>query len=128
MNAAYLSSQFARQNELRSYREDLLKVGWKVTSSWLDQDDESNPAVNANNDLLDIDNSDALIYFSGPPYLGGIAEIARGGRHIETGYAIKSGIRIVLIGRPESDFHHIKQVEHYPDWETFLCSITAPTS
>lgn len=121
----YLCAQFARQNEMCSYREDLLQVGWHVTSTWLDEieDSRTDPAVYAYNDILDIDNSDAVIFFSGPPYLGSIEECSRGGRHFELGYAFHAGKTCILIGGAENIFHSLPNMIHFQSWAGFYRSL-----
>jgi hypothetical protein len=37
-------------------------------------------------------------------------ELARGGRHFETGYAYRAGIPVILVGPVEHAFHHLDGV------------------
>lgn len=121
----YLASQFAKQNELCSYREDLLRIGWHVTSNWLDEieDPSADPFIYAQNDLLDIDNADAVIVFPGPPYLGGTEGAARGGHHFEAGWAYAKGKLIIVIGKTDNGFYHMPDMQHFQSWEGFYRSL-----
>lgn len=118
----YLAAQFARQAEMRHCREDLLSIGWHVVSSWLDEeaDDRVDPVVYGENDLWDLHNAEAIIFFTGPPYLGGIDEVARGGRHFELGWAYHAGKVIIIIGEPENIFHYFPDMQHFKTWEGFM--------
>lgn len=140
----YLCSQFARQTEMRQYRNDLLSIGWHVTSHWIDAEpgDDANYAIR---DLEDLDEADALIYFPGPPYYGksnqeikpatisftpyqlsseDISAISRGGRHFEMGVAHNSGKTIIVIGEPESDFQKMPGMENFKSWSEFMSYVT----
>ena len=122
----YLASQFARQAELARCREDLLAIGWHVTASWLDEEDDSTEdyAIYAENDLRDIDSADAIIFFSGPPYYGDLATVARGGRHFELGYAYHSNKLCIIIGSRENLFHYLPNMQRFETWAGFLRYLT----
>jgi hypothetical protein len=111
---------------MRTYRTQLASWGHAVTSRWIDPaesaSDECTPeqmnadpescAPHASVDLADVSQSDALICFTEWPS-------STGGRHVEFGYALALGIRIVMIGPREHIFHTLPQVEHFPDWVSF---------
>ena len=67
-------------------------------------------------DLEDIDAADMMVFFSEDPLVG----TPRGGRHVEFGYALAKGKRIVVIGGPENIFHYLPQIVHYPTVQSFL--------
>lgn len=112
----YLAAKYERREELAGYAVALLADGHDVTSRWLTgshgpsfraiNDDERRVA--AEEDLEDIDRASAMVAFTGS---GG-----RGGRHVETGYALAQGMTILLVGAPENVFHYLPSVEHVADW------------
>lgn len=127
----YFASRYSRHPELRGYRGELLAAlpGATVTSRWIDcHDDElessfSPEALNANpsgcwkygaHDIEDLEASDTLVSFTGP---GG-----KGGRHIEHGYAMALGRRIVIVGAREHIFHCSPDAEVYETWADFLAA------
>src|SRR3990167_4827650 len=67
----------------------------------------------AEEDIQDLVKADTMIQFTGP--------VRQGGRHVEFGYAIGSSFinRLILIGERENVFHYLKNVEQYPDWESY---------
>ena len=122
----YLAAQFARQAEMRHYRNDLEEIGWSVTSSWLDSEGalfSFGSDANAQEDRFDIDGCDALILFSGPPYYGTFEEAVRGSRHVEFGYAWGIGKLVFVIGPYENLFQKMPHVHHFDSWEQFLSYI-----
>lgn len=95
---------------MREVAEFLERHGHKVTSAWIDQDipDSDTPtpyhaARLACSDLDEIDAADTVIVFTEAPDSG----FARGGRHVETGYALCAGKRLVRVGPWENIFHHL---------------------
>jgi hypothetical protein len=120
MMKVYLAAQFARQAELRIHREELEAVGVPVTSTWLDEQHIDNDTEkyrrNAEKDLWDIEMSDALVLFTGHPYHGSVDEIARGGRHVETGFALAKGLEVIICGPLENIFHYTHFCTVLPDW------------
>lgn len=122
----YLAAAFSRRIEMRERAGELLLnvSNSDVTSRWFhdgkwEQDfppDMLNSRPEdcvdiAESDLDDIQRSDVLILFTGA---------GRGGRHVEFGYALALGKRLVVIGAREILFHALPNVEVYQTWEEFL--------
>ena len=118
----YVAAAYGRQLEMRGVRTQLRALGHQVTSRWLDQEIEVQsftavgqaPAavqVIARRDLNDIERAHAVLSFTD----GGLA---RGTRHVEFGYAMALGKRLVVIGPRENVFHCLGRVAWYPDWPT----------
>lgn len=133
MTAYYFASRYSRRLELCGYRDELTAARGRrdavVTSRWLDahggqvlttappSELNADPArwwPYAHADLSDLEAADVLVSFLGP---GG-----KGGRHIEHGYAMGLGRRIVIIGDRENVFHCDPETEHYPTWDAFLAN------
>lgn len=123
----YLAATYNRNPEMRMYRDILTAKGHEVTSRWIDQHDgvakeaavtkELNESpeeylVFATHDIEDIERADALVCFTG-------GEAGRGGKHVEFGYALGRGKRIVLIESLVNVFHTLPEVRHFPDWNSF---------
>ena len=121
----YVAAAYGRQLEMRGVRTQLRQLGHPVTSRWLDQESESTefgwsqatihsaPVViqtMARRDLEDIEAAHAVFSFTD-------GDLARGGRHVEFGYAMALGRRLFLIGPREHIFHCLGRVVQFPDWE-----------
>ena len=115
----YLAARYARMKELRRYRDDLVAAGHTVTARWINGEQGNDLAQSAQEDLTDIERADCVLSFTEPeqahvPYL------ARGGRHVEHGYALALGKRCIVVGYLENVFHHLPQVEFYESWPVAL--------
>ena len=123
---AYLAARYSRKKEIKSLIPVLLANNIAVTSSWLHEEasetahlDEFTPTFcrhTAKIDLDDIDNSDTFVFFSEDPNIG----TPRGGRHVEFGYALSQGKRMIVIGGEENIFHYLPQIIHYTSLGNFL--------
>src|SRR5216684_4706678 len=110
----YLAAQYSSMLEMREWRDLLQSHGHYCTSSWLtgEHNDPKRNAEYAILDLTDIDASSVVISKLLPPRT---MSLSRGGRHVEFGYAIAKGKRLICIGNePENVFHNLPQVELYP--------------
>jgi len=108
----FLSARYARRHELRRYRDDLLRLGFRVASRWIDGEDEDGPAGPSHDDarrwlemdLVDLAQAQVVVCFSedpaAPPTGAG-----RGGRHVELGMALEAGKEVLLVGPRENLFH-----------------------
>lgn len=131
----YLASRYPRREELCGYRDDLQKVGYTVTSSWLDNDlshkdngttfltdGEEEIAGWARRDIEDIQDSEVFILFTSP-------EHGRGGNQVEFGYALAfhellpTPMRLVIVGERQNTFHYLSSVEVYSTWQEALQKI-----
>ena len=98
----YLAAQFKEQAFMREWRRLLHDAGHLVTSRWIDEvpdtlsDDEASEVCLADIDICTIFISHTLS--RGDLYTGG-------GRHVEYGYALKSGKILINIGGKENVFH-----------------------
>lgn len=100
----YLAASWGRQAEMREVREELSK-DHSVTSRWIDLDpatenwtpeEFATAAIpHAQDDLEDIDAADAVLLFLG-------RASARGGRHVEMGYALGRGISVYVVSEGRS--------------------------
>lgn len=94
-----------------------------VTSRWIDGKHDGIPAqICAIDDLEDIDAADALVLVN-PRHLHGSG---RGGRHVELGYALARGKRVLLVGDRENVFHSHPSVECYATLDDAFSALTPP--
>lgn len=118
----YVAGRFGRQGELSGYADDLEDHGLVCTSRWLrgdhgwttnEAEDFTSPQLRqfAQEDLEDIDDADVLVVFTEDASAGYLS----GGRHVEYGYALAKGKRLVIVGGPENVFHHGEDT--VPDWD-----------
>jgi hypothetical protein len=128
----YFAARYSRHPEMRSYRDQLVTAipGAVVTSRWVDghpdgfaQDVSFTPEflganpetcwINGRADIEDLLAAHTIVTFTGD---GG----GKGGRHIEHGYAIAAGKRLVVVGPRENIFHCHPATEVYATWIEFL--------
>ena len=127
----YLAGRYGRREELAGYAKQLEAKGHHVTSRWLAGEHEAKdekPTMMeaqgwAEHDLDDIEYADWLVAFTEGPE----CTHARGGRHVELGYAIALSrycfMRIVIIGPRENVFCNLEEVEQFDSFEDFMGSL-----
>lgn len=116
--SVYLAARYARIDEMRSIAESFRGRGIFVTSRWLKEGVDPNHSIrtlsaeymqtSARHDLEDIDAADYLVLFSEDPD----EKFVRGGRHVEFGYALAKGKKIIVVGPKENIFHYEPNVLH----------------
>lgn len=132
----YLASRYSRRVELCGYAVELLGLGFEITSRWLKGEhelDDKGRSVEADDaerarfafeDWHDLIAADICISFTQPPRTDG----GRGGRHVEFGGAVASGLRCIVVGHRENVFHHLPSVEFYPTWDECFTALAAQAS
>lgn len=126
----YLASRYSNNGAMRDVRSILHANDHRVTSRWIDchpdvvgDFSESFNAEFLNSypdkcaplgqhDIDDLVAADCMISFTGS---GG-----KGGRHIEFGYGLALGKRMIIVGPRENIFHTLKTVEHFLTWSEFV--------
>lgn len=127
----YLAARYSRREELVGYRNDLNQLGsiipglyLRVTSRWLNGSHEAHklgpngmrviPRSGYTNtqarrfareDLADIDEADVVVVFTEEHVPRG--NVGRGGRHVEFGYALAKGKKIIVVGPIENVFYSL---------------------
>jgi nucleoside 2-deoxyribosyltransferase len=125
----YLSGQFEDVAFLRRVRDDLIRSGFVITSRWLNGDSlepatasasEEGAAARlvsiASQDLEDIDSADMVIVFNPDA----ARATGRGGRHVETGYALARAKPVILVGVRSNVFHWLPNVDLIDRWEELI--------
>jgi nucleoside 2-deoxyribosyltransferase len=119
----YLAGDFARRSELLTHAGELNeRFGIITTSRWLTYTAVGAPeggfgggdanhvaATMAQMDLDDISEATAFMVFT-------TGELTRGGRQVETGYALALEKPVCLVGPRETVFHHLGAVDCVPNW------------
>lgn len=118
----YLAARYSRHPEMQKYAALLRQAGHDVTSRWILGDHELRSeghsdadewAVRwATEDLADLVAADAIVSFTEGP--GEVAGRARGGRHVEHGFALAVDKINFVVGYRENVFHHLPQVNFIP--------------
>lgn len=113
----YLAACFEQQEEVRSKAVDLQSMGIECTSRWRFEVDPPGGSTEefknrcASYDLEDIRRADVFLLLTNKTS-------TRGGKHVETGYALALGKPIVLCGgRRENVFHSLTGITHANDWD-----------
>ena len=128
----YLAGRYGRRLELLQYATDLMAMGHEVTSRWLagehemidEQPDHESAQRFALEDLADLREANCLIAFTEEP--GPVPGRARGGRHVELGYAICAGKHVCIVGHLENTFCHLPGLYAFVDFaslKTWLASM-----
>lgn len=126
----YMASRFSNRHILQGWQDDLIALGHEIVSRWsLRGNDHQIPtglsrqasdderARFAVEDIEDINRCDCMISLMCEP-----RNNSRGGRHVEFGYALAKGCRLITVGPRETVFHHLETVEHFNDWASALNS------
>jgi nucleoside 2-deoxyribosyltransferase len=107
---AYVAAPFKRKPEAKKFAQELERYGVQVTSRWHtthpDTDDPEGLAQQARDDLDDIDQADTFILLN---FKGWLME-GQGGKHVETGYALAKGKRVIIVGKRWNVFHYLPEV------------------
>jgi nucleoside 2-deoxyribosyltransferase len=118
----YIAAMYSRREEMDRKANLLKHKGFEITSSWIYSSGEGLSLSDiALVDLADIDRADAIVSFTNE--IGTIT----GGRHVEFGYGLAKGKRLILIGGRENIFHYHPSVEQYSTLDAWLERETEPT-
>ena len=114
----YLAAPFSQRAHMECVADYLKAQGIEVTARWVYGGEEGlNLQQIAILDLEDVDAADTVVSFIQPrgTYTTG------GGRHVEFGYALAKGKKLVTIGAEwENIFHHHPSVKNYPSIREWL--------
>ena len=126
----YLAARYTQKEEMKTVREILRKAGVMCTSSWLNEPHTPGTTLDqvldtdlcefAQQDMDDIRRCDLFVLFSVDPLLPTV----RGGRHVETGYALGLGKPVYVVGPRENIFHYLPGVKHFTCISELIDDIT----
>ncbi len=100
----YIAAPYPLIKQARALMMQLHEAGINCTSSWLIEDSMEDTEEAALLDLADIDRCDVFVAMNPESY----RNAGTGGRHVEYGYALKSGKPIVVIGSRTNVFHRLR--------------------
>lgn len=113
----YLAAPWQYRDSMIEQKKYLEDIGITVNSTWLSPEDTDDLTKLANEDekcrevaerdLAEIDAADAVIVYSYAEMHGR----GSGGRHVELGYALARGKRVIGVGTKENVFHRLGQIE-----------------
>lgn len=115
----YFCARYSRHAEMNAYAERLRLLGYIVRCEWITgAHHDTDSARCAEIDIDEVTAADIVISFTEPP--GEVKGRGRGGRHVEFGFALQGGKRMIVVGYRENVFHHMPEVEFYEDAETLM--------
>lgn len=128
----YFAARYSRNEEMRRYR-DIIQAkisGACVTSRWIDQhggnllnsfvssklnsDSHAECWIYGNKDIEDVEACHTIVSFTGDD------GTSKGGRHVEFGYAMALGKRLIIVGLRENIFHTHPLAVRFSTFEEFL--------
>lgn len=119
----YVAALFGSRPQMELVCDKLKSLGHEVTARWVYGGEEGLSRTKiALLDLEDVDDADIVLSFTLP--LGTLFN--GGGRHVEFGYALAKGKRVVIIGERECVFHHhprVLQFDTLNDWINYEDSV-----
>jgi hypothetical protein len=118
----YLAARYDRMPEMVEVADRLQEIGHQVTSRWVRGFGKPD-ADSALYDLTDVVVAEALILFTEDP-AANVPFAARGGRHVEFGYALRAGKKLYLVGPRENIFHELPDVLAFEDVDEMLHHFT----
>ena len=112
----YLAARFSDRPQMQAVADRLKPLGFDIVARWVYGGEEglSREQI-AILDIADVDACDVLVSFTQP--YGTLTK--GGGRHVEFGYALARGKKLVVIGFRENVFHHWPNVSVFAsitDW------------
>lgn len=122
----YIAARYDRRAEMAAVARELRREGHFVTSTWVRPRQKPLPGVVcAINDIDDLEAADCLVSFTEAP-TEGVSWAARGGRHVEFGWALAAGKRLCVVGPRENIFHHLPRVEVYESAAELVAGLAPP--
>ena len=132
MNKIYMAARFSKRHVLQRWQDDLVPMGYKIVSRWSlrgsnhqiptglsKRASDAERERFAREDIEDIDKCDCVISLMEEESRNN----SRGGRHVEFGYAMGRGKRLIIIGPRETVFHHAPNVEHFDTWNACAAAL-----
>ncbi len=119
MSKIYVAATYEMRDAAIDVMQTLIVKGHVVTSRWLLVNDSMCDEW-ARKDLEDVASADVLLALNPAEWATG----GKGGRHVELGYAIALGKRIVLIGVRSNIFHYLDRITVIDTLDEALARIT----
>ena len=107
----YLAARYDRIDEMAELADTIEDLGHEVTSRWIEGNSQPD-GESGGYDLTDVVVADGLVLFTEEP-TANVPFAARGGRHVEYGYALRAGKQMFIVGPRENIFHELPQVVRF---------------
>lgn len=129
MTKIYITGMYSRRLELLEVSRMFAAAGHEITARWLNGDEEKPGMEERDKGQMGVDDvvrADVVILFSTPSVMfREPGQGTSGGRHFEFGLALGMGKKMILVGPPESLFHHLCCVVQVDDPVAALGVITS---
>lgn len=117
----YLAAPFSERAQMEAAADWLKTQGHEITARWVyGGEDGLTRGQIALLDIEDVDACDTLVSFTKPR--GTLT--TGGGRHVEFGYGLARGKKMILIGERENVFHHHPLVEVHDSLQRWLSFVS----
>lgn len=121
--SAYVSSRFGNRDIVRAFSLKLatLSIPFHCIQTWTECGDvtpDRSETCLAERDLFEIDSAPNFIQLTQH------CEVSRGGMHVELGYALARGKRIVIVGPRVTIFHHMPNFLWFPSIPEYIGYLT----
>lgn len=119
----YLASKYSTGKRIREYEMQLRGMGIWPVSQWYRTYAHASPAKEAARDLADVAACDVFVLFTKP-------RSVTGGKHVELGYALGLGKKILLVGKNRENIfqYGIERVKTWKDAKTILANYASTYS
>ena len=118
----YLAAPFSTAHQVEiGYAQALAEWGHIVVSQWHRLPHSTDLGCAAKRDLEDILEADILILLANLR-----PRSNKGGRHVEFGFALARGKRVMVVGSRQNLFHYLPNVEVFSTWKHCLDSLCNP--
>lgn len=132
----YLAARYSRREELCGNADDLRALGHESTARWLFGNHQLTDAQLstegtaeqrqrfAMEDWADLMAAELCVSFTEEPR----SSNSRGGRHVEYGAALATGIGCIVVGPAENVFHCLPALTRFETWPEALALIKDPVA
>lgn len=112
----YIASRFTNRDaiEALSLKLETAKNPWHCIQTWTREPLLSDPVINAERDLQEIDSADIVLVMTEN------CEQVPGGMHWESGYAYAKGKAVIVVGPKVNIFYHLPSIVHVETLQEFL--------
>lgn len=149
MNTLYLAGPYAARDSIRRLADEVTRIGYDVTSTWLQEDHKITPGTtgpaddlsdeqaadhalidHALIDFADIDRADTFVLIT-QDFVSSVLDAffggGSGGRHVETGYFIarKTARDVIVVGAAENIFHRLPGITVVPNWHQAVVELAS---
>ena len=127
MTSVYLAAAWSRRDEIKQIAENISKLGYKITSRWLDQENfgatalmnneekEARLRMHAIMDVTDVLRADTIVRFSDAEQMKQPlvdSKLLSGARNFEMGLAYGANKTMIVVGGHQNIFDRLPNIHH----------------